>query len=115
MNPQQAVVTTTKGKITTNGDTVALRFPEIYAAFRSVALEVEGTWTGTLVLEGTASPDGDGAYVALSITPLNSATPATSLTAVGQWRADMSGLLRVRVRATATITGTANVFLTAVP
>jgi hypothetical protein len=65
-------------------------------------VQLTGTFTGTGQFEGTA--DGS-TWVALSMTPSNSATTVTSATAAGLWTASVA-LQGLRVRASALSSGT---------
>lgn len=71
----------------------------------SVTIGVAGTWTGTLTFEGTNS---DGVWTSLGLTT-NLATGAqgSTTTASGLFAVANAGVIKVRVRATAAITGTA--------
>lgn len=70
----------------------------------SVALSVVGTWTGTLTFEGTA--DGT-TWVAVLASNLTTGAQATTTTANGLFSITNGGVIRVRARATAAVTGTA--------
>lgn len=62
-----------------------------------VAIQVTGTFSATVSFEGSI----DGAnFVALSLTPIGSATPATSTTLAGIWRGSVAGLRAVRTPVT---------------
>jgi hypothetical protein len=75
----------------------------------SVTMEITGTFTGTLTFEATA-----GGATWFSVAPINLSTgvAATTTTTTGQFSLTNSGLLRFRARATAAITGGANITLT---
>jgi len=82
----------------------------IYAldqATAGVTINVFGTWTGTLTFEGT---NNDGIWIALGLTT-NLATGAqgSTTTANGLFAITNAGVIKVRVRATAAITGTAQI------
>jgi len=70
-----------------------------------VTINIAGTWTGTLTFEGT---NNDGNWVALGLTT-NVATgaQASTTTASGLFAITNTGVIKVRVRATAAITGAA--------
>jgi hypothetical protein len=72
-----------------------------------VTINVFGTWTGTLTFEGT---NNNGIWVALTLTT-NVATGAqgSTTTANGLFAITNVGVILVRVRATAAITGTAQI------
>src|SRR5437870_4635626 len=72
----------------------------------SFALQIVGTWTGTLTFYG--SVDGTN-FVVLNLTPPNSTTGVSTTTANGVWGASVAGLTSVRVLVTSTGTGTATV------
>lgn len=68
-----------------------------------VAIQLAGTFTATVSFEGTV----DGAnWVALNLTPSNSATPASTATAVGVWSGNVGGYSQVRARVSAYTSGT---------
>ena len=97
---------TKDGSLTTNGQSLVLSTGEMAQA----ALQVSGTWTGTLQIEGTV--DGTNWF------SLNSSDPATgliatSLTANGQYVTNVGGLNAIRVRSSAAMTGTAKVAIRA--
>jgi hypothetical protein len=73
-------------------------------AITSVTLAVSGTFTGTLTFEGTSDNSN---WFTLSGTKLADGSSATTTTATGQFSFNNSGLLGVRARATAAMTGTA--------
>jgi hypothetical protein len=73
-------------------------------AISSVTLAVSGTFTGTLTFEGTSD---NSTWFTLSGTKLSDGSSATTTTATGQFSFNNSGLLGVRARATAAMTGTA--------
>lgn len=102
------------GSITVNGGTAVLSIPT-GQALGSLGIEAAGTWTGTIQVECAASRSGSGAFVALTLTPRNSATTATSFTGNGQWSASILGCQRVQARATNTMTGSASITLVGVP
>src|ERR1035438_2815857 len=68
-------------------------------------LTLSGTWTGTIQFEATG--DGGATWVAVSVTPLNSTTTATSTTANGTWQVNTAGFTGLRMRASAAVTGSA--------
>jgi hypothetical protein len=99
----------TAATLDVENDTVDLN-PSIGIGLGSLGIEVRGTWTGTIAVECNAAYFG-GTYVALAMTPRNSATAVTSTTANGQWSAIVAGCQRIRARATAAMTGVAIVTL----
>lgn len=70
----------------------------------ALTVSVSGTWTGTLTFEGT---NNDGVWTSLLATNLATAAQATTTTAGGLFTVTNAGVIKVRVRATATITGSA--------
>lgn len=102
----------TTGTITSQNGAVTASL----AGQNSVAFILTGTWTGTVVVEG--SIDGTnwvGLWFGLPGTaPLSAGIPdlATSTTANGSYRVfNLTGLAQVRVRASSVVTGTINVTL----
>jgi len=70
----------------------------------SVSISVAGTWTGTLTFEGT---NDNQVWTVLNVMNLATTVRATTTTANGLWAFGNAGVIRVRVRATAAVTGTA--------
>lgn len=93
---------------------VAINSGSLTAAEQSASLEVKGngkaavqltgTFVGTVSFEGTV--DGTN-WVAINMTPPNSATAASSATAAGVWVGSASALRAVRARMSAYTSGTA--------
>jgi hypothetical protein len=102
---------TATGSITTNtpgaGNTVTLSGAHAYDA---AAVQITGTWTGTVTFEG--SVDGVN-FVAMAATPLIGGATASTATAVGAWRCNLAGLVAMRVRGSAAMTGAAVVTIVA--
>ena len=71
-------------------------------------LQLSGTFVGTVQFEGTIN---GGTYVALNMVPSNSATAATSATAVGAWSANCGGYAILRARMSAWTSGAATATL----
>lgn len=99
------------GSITTNGQTVQLitggiTLPD--GGWATVAIQITGTWTGTVTFEGSVDAS---TFQTLNATPTNSSTSVTTATANGLWTVASAGMQVVRVRATAVMTGTAVVYL----
>lgn len=73
-------------------------------------IKLSGTWSATVQFEATADPltvlPTAASWVALSATPSNSATTATSSTANGAWQVNISGYQRIRIRISAYTSGT---------
>ena len=107
-NPNPIADRTATGTITANGQTVSISTNGI----GTVGVFIGTTaWTGTISFEGTINGTDWFSVVGL---PVGADTiGVTSTTANGQWRVIGSGLLDVRVHATAAITGTATITLEA--
>lgn len=60
-----------------------------------VALQLLGTWTGTVTFEATVEGN---TWVAFNMVPSNSATAASTATGTGAWSANCAGYSAVRVR-----------------
>ncbi len=71
---------------------------------------LSGTWTGTISFEATG--DGGTTWVAINAYPLNSGTAVTSATANGTWQVNCTGLTGLRMRGSATMTGSATATIT---
>lgn len=70
-----------------------------------VALQLAGTWAGTVSFEATV----DGlTWVAFNMVPSNSATAASSSTGNGVWSANCAGYATVRARFSTATSGTVN-------
>lgn len=76
----------------------------------TVALQLTGTWTGTLVMEGIEAAGDPTAWVAAPTTTLAGA-PITNLSANGIYLVNAAPFLIVRVRSTAWTSGSATVTL----
>jgi hypothetical protein len=75
----------------------------------TVTMQITGTFTGTLTFEATA----DGlTWFTVSLVNLSTAALATTTTTTGQFADVNTGLVALRARATAAITGGANITLT---
>ncbi len=74
------------------------------AAYPVVGIEISGTWTGTIAFEGTV--DG-GNWYALAAAPSAGGATVGSTTASGMWVVSSAGLLQVRLRCSAAMTGAA--------
>lgn len=92
----------------TSGNTVTLAGLNGHG---TAAIQITGSWTGTVVFEG--SVDGS-TWSAIYLSQFGSANQQlTSATANGMWQAPCAGLQSVRVRCSVTGTGTATVNLSA--
>ncbi len=117
---QQRVVTIastlqTTGTIDGTNDTVTLSIPS-GQAYASLGIEVTGTFVATIEIRCAVrqrSTPADYTYQAVRITPYNSTTAATSLTATGTWNANIAGCSRVIAFRTAYTSGAAIVTLNA--
>lgn len=75
----------------------------------SVALDISGTWTGTLTFEGSAN---GGTFNSILVTNTATGAKVTTTNANGTFSVPNGGFIVVRARATATVTGTATVSAT---
>src|SRR5215468_1468112 len=89
------------GAISNQDERVALTM----FAKAACAIQVEGTWTGTLSFEVSNS---GAAFQAISATPVGSTTTVTSTTANGMWTV-FGPMAVIQVIATAAMTGVASV------
>lgn len=80
-------------------------------AYAGVAVQITGTWTGTLIFE--ASVDGTNFFTTSVIAIGGTGALATTTTANGQWQGDIAGFSHFRVRCSVTGTGTAVVSIRA--
>jgi hypothetical protein len=70
----------------------------------TVGVQITGTFTGTILWEGTV--DG-GTWVAISAVTPSGGLPVASTTVIGAWRLNATGMQSVRLRASAAIVGAA--------
>lgn len=77
----------------------------------TAAVQITGTWTGTLAFEGTVDNTNWFAVGAMAIG--GTGAIVTTTTANGQWQADIAGFVGFRVRCSVTGTGTAAVSIRA--
>lgn len=98
------------GSIAANDTSVEL--DTRYHTACKVAVQVTGTFTGTIAIQVTL--DGTN-YTALQIFPVASTTGVTSFTAPGYWYAESQLALKVRARSTAWTSGTAVITLVTLP
>lgn len=111
VQPVAAQSISATGTITINGATIQLitggiTLPD--GGWATVAIQVTGTWTGTLSFEGSVDAVN---FQALNATATNGSSAVGSTTANGIWTVPSAGLQVVRVRATAAMTGTASIYL----
>lgn len=74
------------------------------SGYGTATIQLSGTWTGTITFEATV--DG-GNYIAIPAVTLSTNTIAYTTTANNIFRFNIAGLVRIRVRSSAAITGTA--------
>lgn len=94
-------LTTSSSTCTSSANCLTVMLPEDKGG---AGLQVAGTWTGTITFEVTV--DGQN-WVSKNVTPSTSATQVTSTTSNGAWQISLTGFVGVRMRASATMTGTA--------
>lgn len=104
--PIEAQVDRAQVTVVSSGACNAGACADFVVAGPSVTLQVSGTFIGTLTFEATS--DGVN-YFTASLTNLADMTQATTATAGGQWGFNNPGIIRLRARATAWTSGTANV------
>lgn len=92
--------TTTQGSIAANGQAVIAGC----IGAGSAAVQVTGTWTGTISFK--VSVDGVN-FVAINALPPTSSSAVTTTTSNGVWTIQLGGYSQVQVIATAAWTGTA--------
>lgn len=96
-------------KITTNATTCATAGACLVVSVPQdtggAALTISGTWTGTISFEATA--DGGTTWVAIDVMPVADTTLVSSTTANGVWQVNMTGLTGIRMRSSASMTGSA--------
>jgi len=94
------------GRFNSANDEIVL----IVAGYAGVAVQITGTWAGTIVFEG--SVDGYN-FVAIQLSGVASGAGVTSATANGVWAGATSGLRLVRARMSVFTSGIATVSLKA--
>ncbi len=104
--PTRNVDTTASGSITAVSQNVALALN----GKSGVAIQITGTWVGTLQFEGTI--DGTN-WVAVNGVVAGSSTPGPTTIANGVVRVTPAGLAQVRITSTAWTSGTATISLRA--
>jgi len=77
---------------------------QLDSASASVSLSVSGTWTGTLTFEGT---NNGSVWTSITAYNLATGTGATTTTASGLFAITNAGVIKLRLRATAAVAGTA--------
>ena len=97
---------TSFGQMSATNDAVRLDI----ASFLYVAIQLTGTWTGTVTFE--VSMDGT-TWVAFNMTPSNSGTDASTSTANGGFSKTCGGYDLIRARFSTATSGTVNVFISA--
>lgn len=91
------------GNITVNGQAVTVANAR---EMGTIGIQIAGTWTGTVVPQ--CSIDGTN-WVAIRVTPTDDTVTVESMTGNGIWSGSIAGCKQVRLAATASITGTANI------
>lgn len=81
---------------------------DLTAGHGAAVIQVTGTWSGTISMEGTV--DDDGAWFALAVTDFITAasTSSSSITANGAYICPVAGMQKIRASCTG-LTGTAHV------
>jgi len=102
LGPPQTITVIDSGTACVTAPTACATFTVSTAT--SLALDISGTWTGTLTFEGTANGTN---YRTIQMTKPVDGTTTTTTTAGGTFVIANAGMINVRVRATATITGSA--------
>ena len=102
------VDSTSSGTITVLGGTVT----QTCQGRQTAIIEITGTWTGTLVIEGLGP---SGAYYQLvsytiPVTAGDTYPATSSITGNGRYYVNCAGNTSIRVRASAAMTGTANIY-----
>lgn len=98
--------TSTSGTVTTNNDAVTITLP---GGQSTALIQITGTFVGTLNFE--ASPDGGTTYYSVQASIVGGSTLATTATAVGAWRCNISGFTNFRVRFSPVTSGTATIVI----
>lgn len=80
------------------------------AGFGGVAIQIQGTFSGTITFEATVQGQD---FTAFRMTPVGSTTAVTTATTTGIWAGSTVGLLVVRARMSAYTSGQATILLRA--
>lgn len=99
--------TVIQGSITAAGASIVL----VVDGFVQAALQITGTWSGTLLVEATV--DGS-TYFTVDAIPIPASSSVSSITTNGQWLIQTAGFLEIRIRCSSYDAGTAQVSLRAV-
>jgi len=94
------VLNVAQGSVTASNDAVYLTR---LMTLGGVAIQVTGTWSGTLTFEVTV--DGTN-WAAFNVTPSNSGTDVSTTTANGAWSKQNNGYAGVRARFSTATSGT---------
>lgn len=102
---------TATGTIDANGESVSIAF----AGYQSAAVKITGTWSGTMVVEG--SVDGGVTYGTIWVSTVNQSpvalgipVPSNSIMANGTYKTfQTSGFTHYRIRSTAWTSGSASI------
>lgn len=103
ITPNQAITVVDSGTACVTAPAACAIFA-LDNATSSVSISISGTWTGTLTFEGT---NNDGIWTSVTVTPMAGGAKVTSTTTSGLFALVNGGVIKVRVRATAAITGSA--------
>jgi|ERR1700733_5606964 len=80
-------------------------------AYGTVTVTITGGWSGTITPE-VQSCDGAGTWTGLQVTPLNSTTGQSTITANGVYSGNVAGFCAVRVRGSSVATAAATATIT---
>src|SRR5579859_3769525 len=97
---------TSAGTVVMSATTNNVLGPTASGSEGTLGLNIDGTWTGTLVVEGGAV---FGDWNSLPVINPTTGAIATTITANGLWKVPTAGLPNTRVRCSVTGTGTATV------
>ncbi len=103
------ISTQDKGDYRLGADEEVVELP--VSGFGGCAIQITGTYTGTITFEGTGN---GGTWAALRVCPIGTSVSATTTTSTGIWFACCVGLLMVRARMSDYSDGSALVVIRAV-
>lgn len=101
-----------KGSLTATDNTLT---QQRFTTWSYVAIQLTGTWSGTVTFETTGDPSPTATWVTVSMTPSNSITLVTTATGNGLWYVQVTGFAGVRARFTTATSGTVVTTIKALP
>lgn len=98
MNFQNGVISTGGSDCSVATNCVIMQLP---AAAAGAAIHIDGTFTGTILFEGTNQPLPGSTWHSITGTPLSPGVGSNGATGAGIWQMNVAGLTYLRLRASA--------------